>query len=110
MFEPISEYFELILSKFQCGLRKGFSTQLFLLAMLEKCKSPVDNKKTNFGTLLTDLSKTFSCLSHDLLLAKLNAYGLSLVLILVHGLSLVLILVQNWGLFHLVSFYVIYFP
>ena len=43
MFEPISEYFELILLKFQCGLRKGFSTQLFLLAMLGKWKSPVQN-------------------------------------------------------------------
>ena len=45
--------------------------------MLEKWKSAVDNKKT-FGALLTDLSKAFDCLIHDLLLAKLNAYGFSL--------------------------------
>ena len=45
--------------------------------MLEKWKSVVDNKKT-FGELLTDLSKAFNCLSHDLLIAKLNAYGFSL--------------------------------
>ena len=46
--------------------------------MLEKWKSAVDNKKT-FGALLTDLSKAFDGLNHGLLLAKLNAYGFSLL-------------------------------
>ena len=44
--------------------------------MLEKWKSVVDNKKV-FGAVLTDLSKAFDCLSHDLLVAKLDAYGFS---------------------------------
>ena len=45
--------------------------------MLEKWRSAADNKKT-FGALLTDLSKAFDCLSYELLLAKLHAYGFSI--------------------------------
>ena len=70
-------YFENILSKFQCGFRKGFSTQHCLLLMIEKWKEAVD-KDQSFGALLTDLSKAFGCLSYDLLIAKLHSYGISL--------------------------------
>ena len=35
------------------------------------------NKKV-FGALINDLSKAFGCICHDLLVAKLNTYGLSL--------------------------------
>ena len=70
-------YFEPFFSKFQCGFRKGFSAQQCLLSMLEKWKLAVDNRK-RFEALLTDLSKTFECLSHDLLISKLNVYGFSI--------------------------------
>ena len=42
--QPIT-YLKKILSKFQCGFRKGVSTQHCLLLMLEKWKHAVDNKK-----------------------------------------------------------------
>ena len=45
IFKQMSEYFEPILSKYQCGFRKAFSLQHCLLAMLEKWKLAVDNQK-----------------------------------------------------------------
>ena len=66
-----------LLSKFQCGFRKGHGAQDCLLMMLETWKEAADNSKA-FGALLTDLSKAFDCLSHDVLIAKLHACGLDL--------------------------------
>ena len=44
-----------------------------------------DNSKM-FGALLTDLSKAFDCLDHELVIVKLNAYGFSLTALkLVHN-------------------------
>ena len=77
IFKQMSHFLKNILSKNQCGFRKGFSTQHCLLAMLEKWKRSVDNRKA-FGALLTDLSKAFDCLDHEILIAKLNACGFSL--------------------------------
>ena len=43
--------------------------------MLEKWKSDVDNKKNIWDITNRFAPKVFDCLSHELLLAKLHAYG-----------------------------------
>ena len=42
--------------------------------MIKKWKESLDNGGA-FGALMTDLSKTFDCLHHELSIAKLGAYG-----------------------------------
>ena len=74
LYDQIYSYFDKIFSRYQCGFRKGFSTQHILLTMIEKLKISCDNKQ--FCTaILTDLSKALDCIPFDLFIAKLNAYG-----------------------------------
>ena len=45
--------------------------------MVENCKKTLD-QGNEYGALLTDLSKAFDFLPHDLIVAKLHAYGFSI--------------------------------
>ena len=68
------KYFNHILSKWQCGFHKDFSPQHCLLVMTEKWRKCLDKGGIS-GAILTDLPKAFDCILHDLLIAKLAAYG-----------------------------------
>ena len=70
IYKQISQFFEGIISKYQCGFRKRHA----LISLLEKWRCNVDQGRV-FGALLTDLSKAFDSLLHDIIIAKLNAYG-----------------------------------
>ena len=72
MQEQLDEYFNDLLSKYQCGFRQGYGTQSCLLAMMEKLRKIRDKKGI---AVLTDLSKAFDCIPHNLLLVKVSAYG-----------------------------------
>ena len=72
----LCSYAESFLSKFVSAYRKSYSSNHVLLRLIENWKKSLDNK--NFvGTVFIDLSKAFDCIPHDLLVAKLHAYGLS---------------------------------
>ena len=74
LYEQLQSYFEKILSPYQCGFLKGFNAQHCLIVLIETWRKSVDSGGP-FGALMTDLSKSLDCLSHDLLIAKLDAYG-----------------------------------
>ena len=57
-----------------CGYRKGYNTQQALVSLIEKWKKILDDKGFG-GAVLMDLSKAFDTLNHELLIAKLLAYG-----------------------------------
>ena len=76
IFNQISTYFEPYFSSFLTGFRKNHNTQHSLLKMLELWKEALDKGKS-VGAIFMDLSKAFDTLNHDLLIAKLEAYGFS---------------------------------
>ena len=76
LYAQINNYMQNKLSKYVTGFRKSQGTQHSLMIMLEKWKNVLD-KGEYACVLFMDLSKAFDTINHDLLLAKLRAYGFS---------------------------------
>ena len=62
------------LSKFIVAYRQKYNTQHILVRVIEELRRNLDNDIV-VGAVLMDLSKAFDCIPHDLLIAKLSAYG-----------------------------------
>ena len=62
------------ISPFISAYRKNYNTQHVMIRLLEEWRENLD-KNYVVGGVLMDLSKAFDCVLHDLLLAKLAAYG-----------------------------------
>ena len=64
-----------LLTMSQYGFRKGHSTELAALELVDRIGKDLDNKTTPISVFL-DLSKAFDTLDHKILITKLKYYGI----------------------------------
>ena len=70
----ITPFLDSVLSPHLSAFRKGYSCQDALLHLLETWRKELLGRK-KVGAVLMDLSKAFDCMPHQLLVAKMDAYG-----------------------------------
>ena len=72
--EQLTPFLDETLSTFIAAYRKAYSTQHVLIRLVEDWKSKLDNDFL-VGSVFMDLSKAFDSIPHELIIAKLHAYG-----------------------------------
>ena len=78
LFNQLYEYFERndLLTQHQYGFRKNHSTEFAAMELIDRVANLLELGKIPFN-LYIDLSKAFDVLNHDILLSKLEFYGLN---------------------------------
>ena len=76
MFNRLYKYLSVndLINKQQFGFRPGHSTELALIHAVEQLNSFIEDKCASLAIYI-DLSKAFDALNHEILLYKLNVYG-----------------------------------
>ena len=74
LLNSFSNNIEKVHSNFIAVYKKTYRSSHVLIRLIQNWKKHLDNKMI-VGTVLMDLSQVLDCILHDLLIAKLHAYG-----------------------------------
>ncbi len=69
--QQLMEYFTSIFDNMLCAYCKKYGTEHVLIKLIDSWKYALDNHNV-VRTILMDLSKSFDCIPHGLLVSKMN--------------------------------------